>query len=886
MPKLIFTSRYLKDAKPSQKENYVHYIGTRKGVEKIDTSKKHLPATVSQKRLVHQLLQDFPVAKEMLEYEDYQRKPTIENASEFISCALEQNLDLAAKRKNYVDYLAYRPRVENIGEHGLFTDEGEPVVLGQVQKQVAEHKGIVWTHVISLRREDAARLGYDSAVQWMALLRSKRAMLCKHMKIDSANLKWYAAFHNESHHPHVHLLVYSAKDREGYLTKQSIEAMRSELAHDIFRQDFANIYEKQTQSRTDLKERSEAVIKIWIDEIRAGTLKSSEIEISMLQLSKRLQNTGGKKVYGYLKRDVKDLVDHIVDELEKDDRVSALYREWGLWQDEIMRTYRKQPEELPPLSKQPKLKNIKNMVIAEALKLGSHHFLFEENEDGYSEPEDDFLIQEPEPMAELTGELDSDYMEEELKREPFYNGRKGTSSSDWWTDGYKQARNYLYGSDSAPQDFEKAYQRFLQEAGQGNGFAMQDLGRMFVDGLGRDADMILAQKWYEKALDAFQVREKFVKERQKPYLQYRIGKMYASGLGTEQNYEKAAHWFSQAAAMDHKYAQYSLAGLYRRGQGVEKNDTRAFSLYMSSADQGNPYASLELAKMYRDGSGTKPDLQQAEWRFQDAYSGFFVLKEKSHDDKLQYRIGQMLYTGTGTSTDNERAARYWEKSAKLGNINAQYALGTLWLETRSRDSGQAVEWLTKAANAEHSAAQYVLGKLYRDGVYFNKDMDQAMKWFRSAAELGNEYAAYQMGRLLLLGEEIPKDVEAAMKWLNLSAEKGNPYAQYALGKLYLCGRDVSRDREKAVEYLTASAAQGNLYAGFLLDHLDAFQDPSLFLAATRLLHHLEKLFCEEIKRPMEMMRYQIDRKRRKKLAEKKQAQGHKRDDQEPVQGIY
>ena len=870
MPKLIFTSRYLKDAKPSQKENYVHYIGTRKGVEKIDTSKKHLPATVSQKKLVHQLLQDFPATKEMLEYEDYQRKPTIENASEFISCALEQNLDMAATRKNYVDYLAYRPRVEKIGEHGLFTDEGEPVVLGQVQNQVAEHKGIVWTHVISLRREDAARLGYDSAVQWMALLRSKRAMLCKHMKIDSANLKWYAAFHNESHHPHVHLLVYSVKDGEGYLTKQSIEAMRSELAHDIFRQDFANIYEEQAQSRMDLKERSEVVMKTWIDEIRAGTLKSSEIETSMMQLSKRLQNTGGKKVYGYLKRDVKDLVDHIVDELEKDDRVSALYREWGLWQDEIVRTYRKQTEELPPLSKQPKLKNIKNMVIAEALRLGSHHFLLEENQDGYSEPEDDFFIQEPDPIAELTGELDSDYAEEELKREPFHNGRKGRSSSDWWTDGYKQARNYLYGSDSTLQNFEKAYQKFLQEAEQGNGFAMQDLGRMFADGLGWDADVSLAQKWYEKALEAFLVREKSVMERQKPYLQYRIGKMYASGLGAEQNYEKAAHWFSQAAAMDHKYAQYSLAGLYRRGQGVEKNDTRAFSLYMSSADQGNPYASLELAKMYRDGSGTKPDLQQAEWRFQDAYSGFLVLEEKSHDDKLQYRIGQMLHTGTGTSTDNERAARYWEKSAKLGNINAQYALGTLWLETRSGDSGQAVEWLTKAANAEHSAAQYVLGKLYRDGVYFNKDMDQAMKWFRSAAELGNEYAAYQMGRLLLLGEEIPKDVEVAMKWLQraaeqknewafyqlgklylsgehipknvetavhylgLCAEKGNQYAQYALGKLYLCGRDVSRDREKAVEYLTASAAQGNLYAGFLLDHLDAFQDPTLFLAAIRL----------------------------------------------------
>ena len=994
MAKLIFTSRYLKDAKPSQKENYVHYIGTRKGVEKIDTSKKHLPATVSQKKLVHQLLQDFPATKEMLEYEDYQRKPTIENASEFISCALEQNLDIAATRKNYVDYLAHRPRVEKIGEHGLFTDEGEPVVLGQVQNQVADHKGIVWTHVISLRREDAARLGYDSAVQWMALLRSKRAMLCKHMKIDSANLKWYAAFHNESHHPHVHLLVYSVKDGEGYLTKQSIEAMRSELAHDIFRQDFANIYEEQAQSRMDLKERSEVVMKTWIDEIRAGTLKSSEIETSMMQLSKRLQNTGGKKVYGYLKRDVKDLVDHIVDELEKDDRVSALYREWGLWQDEIVKTYRKQTEELPPLSKQPKLKSIKNMVIAEALRLGSHHFLFEENEDGYSEPKDDFFIQEPDPVAELTGELDSDYAEEELKQELFPNGRKEKSSSNWWTDGYIQARNYLYGSDSTLQDFEKAYQKFLQEAEQGNGFAMHDLGRMFADGLGRDADVGLAQKWYEKALEAFLVREESVKKKEKPYLQYRIGKMYASGLGAEQNYEKAAHWFSQAAAMDHKYAQYSLAGLYRRGRGVEQNDMRAFSLYRSSAEQGNPYASLELAKMYRDGLGTEPDPKLAERGFQDAYSGFVILEEKSHDDKLQYRIGQMLHTGTGTEADDKRAAEYWEKSAKLGNTNAQYALGKLWLETESGDSSLAVEWLTKAANADHSSAQYALGKLYRDGVYFEKDIDQAMKWFRSSAELGNAYAAYQMGQLLLFGEGGSKDVETAMKWLKMSsekgnsiaqyrlgmlylkgeeipvqveeavkwlqkaadqenewalyqlgklyfsgeqvskdvetavrylklcAEKGNQYAQYSLGmvylkgdevpiqaeeavkwlqqaadqgyewafyqlgKLYLCGKDIPCDREKAVEYLTASAEQGNIYAQFLLDHLDSFQNPSLFLAATRLLHQLERVFQQDVQRSLGVSRNPIDRKRRRRLAEKKQAQGYKRDDREQVQGNY
>ena len=139
--------------------------------------------------------------------------------------------------------------------------------------------------------------------------------------------------------------------------------------------------------------------------------------------------------------------------------------------------------------------------------------MFEENEDGYQNQRTIFFIQEPDPVAELTGELDSDYAVEEVKQELFPNGRKEKSSSNWWTDGYIQARNYLYGSDSTLQDFEKAYQKFLQEAEQGNGFAMHDLGRMFADGLGRDADVGLAQKWYEKALEAFLVREESVKKK-------------------------------------------------------------------------------------------------------------------------------------------------------------------------------------------------------------------------------------------------------------------------------------------------------------------------------------------------------------------------------------
>lgn len=945
MPKIIFTSRYLRDAPPAQLENYVRYIGTREGVEKVDESKLLLPATMNQKNLIRQLIRDIPAAKEMLEYADFILHPTIGNASELISCALEQNLDLVAKRENYVDYIANRPRVERVGEHGLFTDAGQSVVLARVQDEVTVHKGPVWTHVVSLRREDAARLGYDSAEQWMALLRSKRAMLCKHMKIDSGNLRWYAAFHNEGHHPHVHLMVYSAKDNDGYLTEKSIETMRSELAHDIFRQDFAHIYEEQNQARAELKAGAAEVMQELMDTLRSGTLVSPEIEKQMVRLSERLQNTGGKKVYGYLKRDVKNLIDQIVDELARDSRVASLYQAWGNWQKEILLTYQKDAPPLSPLSQQPQFKSIKNMVIAEAMKLGGHHFTFED-EDMPEAPADAIPEHEPEPLAEAIPE----------RQESAYEKRRGTHSNQkWWSDQYKQARKYLYeGKDTEP-DFAEAFRLFLLEAESGNALAMHDLGRMFADGLGREVALDTAQEWYQKALAAFLKEEQQTEEKQRPYLQYRIGKMFSSGLGTEQDYERAVLWFSKAVAANHKYAQYSLASLYYRGQGVAQDYGQALHLYECSAEQGNPYADYELAKMYRDGIGTEKSQEKAGVHFQLAFNGFFKLEADSHDDKLQYRLGQMLHTGTGTEKDDFAAAEYWEHAAKLGNVNAQYALGKLWLENSSGDPEQAVAWITKAADAGNAAAQYALGKLYRDGQYVERDIPKAVevftlsaeqkneyaayqlgrlylsgadipkdaalavKWLSFSSDLGNqfaqyalgklylagedvtqdiekavklftlsaeqknEYAQYQLGKLYLAGEHLPKDVETAIRWLTESAEQNNQFAQYTLGKLYLCGHDVPRDKEKAVLFLQASAAQGNIYAQFFLDHLDSFRDPSAFLAATRLLHRLENLFREDYRNAAGGSPFHIDRKRRRKLAEKKQAQGHKRDDREPVQ---
>lgn len=958
MPKIIFTSRYLRDAPPAQLENYVRYIGTREGVEKADESKRLLPATVSQKNLIRQIIRDIPAAKEMLEYADFLLHPTIGNASELISCALEQNLDLIAKRENYVDYIANRPRVERVGEHGLFTDAGQPVVLAKVQDEVMNHKGPVWTHVVSLRREDAARLGYDSAEQWMALLRSKRAMLSKQMKIDSANLRWYAAFHNEGHHPHVHLMVYSAKDNDGYLTEKSIEAMRSELAHDIFRQDFAHIYEKQNQARAKLKTGAADVMRELMDALQFETLVSPDIERMMARLSERLQNTGGKKVYGYLKRDVKNLIDEIVDELAKDSRIDTLYQAWGNWQKEILLTYQKNAPPLPPLSSQPQFKSIKNMVITEALKLGGHHVTFEDETmpepsvDEMPEPESHAeAILEPETDLEPMPDVAPDW--QEYRYAERQAGRR--SGQKWWNAQYKKARKNLYGGENQEPNFAEAFRLFLSEAESGNALAMHDLGRMFTDGLGREIDLPTAQEWYEKALTAFLREEHIAEEKQRPYLQYRIGKMFAAGLGTEQDYEKAALWFSKAVNASHKYAQYSLAGLYYRGQGVEQNYEQALHLYECSADQGNPYADYELAKMYRDGIGSVKSAAQSDAHFAQAFDGFLQLETKSHDDKLQFRLGQMLHTGTGTEKDDTAAAEYWERSAKLGNVNAQYALGKLWLENGIGDPEQAVAWIVKAADAGNAAAQYALGKFYRDGEYVQRDIAKALELFTLSAEQKNEYAAYQLGRLYLAGEDIPKDMAAAVKWLTFSSDLGNQYAQYALaklylagedvpqdisravelftqsanqkneyaeyqlgklylagehlpkdvdtairwlteaaeqnnqfaqyvlGKLYLCGHDVPHDREKAVMFLQASAAQGNIYAQFFLDHLDSFRDPSAFLVATRLLHRLENLFRDDYRKATGGSPFHIDRKRRRKLAEKKQAQGHRRDDREPVQ---
>lgn len=647
MARLVIKNGYLKGGKAAAHLHHlVKYIATRDGVEKVPNDRALWHSTKNQQRLIAQIIREFPESKESLEYEDYLAQPNRENASEFISITLEQHIEQIGDREKYLDYIANRPRVEKFDTHGLFTAGDTPLVLEQVANEVSAHTGNVWTPIISLRREDAGKFGFENATAWKALLSSKAMEFAESLKIHPDHLKWYAAFHNESHHPHLHMICYSTNPQEGYLTKPGIQKMKSALATEIFRQELIPLYADKTQRRDDLTEQSRIALRELLVQMQGGTLQNEKIEQLLLHLADRLQHTNGIKQYGYLKAELKNVVDEIVDELARDERVAEAY---GLWQEckgQINHFYCDSPSEPLPLSQCEDFKSIRNMVIKEAMQLADGAFIFEE-----SNAADTTL---PEPTADdnaLSSPTEDDPAEPEYApRLQNANGRllgEKSKHPNWWIDEYKLAKQYLHGDEDkgVAQDFAKARELLISEAQQNNPLAMCDLGRMSADGLGGEADADAAYEWYAKALAVFHAAEAVEPWK---YTEYRIGKMYAAGLGTEQDYETAAHWLTLSANEKYKYAEYSLGGLYYHGNGVEQSHETAFELYTRSANQSFPYASFELGKMLRDGIGCDKNKCDSDSRFAEAFVGFTALEQQSHDDKLQYRLGWMLLNGVGT----------------------------------------------------------------------------------------------------------------------------------------------------------------------------------------------------------------------------------------------
>lgn len=385
MPRIIMKSPYIKPNSKTHIGNYISYIATRDGVEMADSTQKFMEATSVQKKIINKLLIDYPDSKDLYEYQDYLDKPNRGNADELILRIAEAHAELFGDREKYISYIAQRPRVEKISSHGLFTDGGVPIVLSDVQKEVAESKSNVWTHIISLKREDAERLGYNNAKAWMNLIRSQRNMIAENMKIAPENFRWYAAFHNEGHHPHIHMIAYSTKPNEAYLTEKGIENIKSNLAKVIFRQDLISIYQKQTEHRDRLRAEARDIVEDLVSKINSEIYISASIQHKLLELADRLSKTKGKKVYGYLKPDVKAIVDSIVDELANDSRIKKLYDLWYEQKENTIRTYTDEISVRIPLAQNKEFKSIKNAVIKEALKLNLTEDVVEKSENSDNE---------------------------------------------------------------------------------------------------------------------------------------------------------------------------------------------------------------------------------------------------------------------------------------------------------------------------------------------------------------------------------------------------------------------------------------------------------------------------------------------------------------------
>ena len=268
----------------------------------------------------------------------------------------------------YMHYIATRPRAEKHGEHGLFGAE-DAVDLEKTLGELKAHEGNVWTIIYSLRREDAARLGYDNAESWRALLRSKQADFAEAMQIPPSQLRWYAAFHDEGAHPHIHMMLWSDDPKYGFLRKNNLRHLQSVLTNTIYADELKEVYIQKDIAYKDVTEAARETMRNIIDRIEHIAEPPLSIQQKLLELANELASVSGKKQYGYLKKALKELVDSIADELETIPEVAAYYAAWNGLRDTLEGYYKSTPRQHNPLSQQKEFRAIKNAIIQEAERL-------------------------------------------------------------------------------------------------------------------------------------------------------------------------------------------------------------------------------------------------------------------------------------------------------------------------------------------------------------------------------------------------------------------------------------------------------------------------------------------------------------------------------------
>ena len=576
MAGLIVKSPYLKCGGGHSVSGYLRYIGTRERVELLPDDR---PPTRKQEQLIKKLVKDFPSVKKLDEYFVYETKSTKANASAFITQALEENWSKVQQTDGYMKYIATRPRAERLGTHGLFGDE-DAVDLELAMQELDQYAGNVWTHILSLKRADAARLGYDNAKAWRELLRANRNDIAAAMNIAPGNFRWYAAFHDEGEHPHVHMMAWSTQPGEAYLTRDGIRKIKSTLTNQIFKQEMLHVYEQKSESRDELVREARRMIRQLTQEMAQSLCTAPEIEQKMERLAGQLETVKGKKSYDYLPKSVKKTVDEIVDKLEELPVVRECYDQWYRLQSEVENYYHDKPRERKKLSQEKEFRQIKNAVIQEAEHI---------------------------QLGEITFE------DESIEGQDEADETHGESYSCW------ELRQIIRDDTLPLEDRDEAAEALERLAEQGDSHAQLLLGQLYRDGPLLIPDSQKAKHYLTRAADQGLSEA-----------QYALGKLLLSDDWEVRDPDEGIRWLKKAATQDNSWAAYRLGKLYLRGEVVPKDVPRAVEYLTASAEQGNQYAQYTLGKLYLTGQDVQQDREQAWAYFYESaeqgneYAQFFV----------------------------------------------------------------------------------------------------------------------------------------------------------------------------------------------------------------------------------------------------------------------
>lgn len=579
--------------------------------------------------------------------------------------ATREGVEIIDKRENYVGYIAMRPGAEKRGAHGLFSAGEEKIFLSKVAREVAAHEGIVWTNILSITRKDAERLGYETGEAWRTLLKANTHLMADAMKIPASDLIWYAAFHNEAHHPHIHMVAYS-KGKEPYLSEAGIQKMKSAFAREIFREDLLPLYAMQTERREAIGKETERMIS----EILSAPAKNPVLIAKFTELSTRLKMVKGRKVYGYLPGPLRKLTDEILTELSKEDALAACYAAWQEGQRSIESIYQDAPRRAQNLSENKAFRNLKNKIITEALSFAMQELTFEE----LPEADEGFF-----PEAEEDGV-------------PKRSKQAAAGNLSQLFDWYLEAKACLYDDpENEYYDPEKGEQLLRLAAAGGLAVAKYRLGMELLTGknFAKDAEEGIRLLW-ECANQGNQ------------YAQYQLGRVYLAGTDAAQDIALAESLFKSAAGQGNSFAMYSLAKMHLAGLAKEASKAQAIELLTDSAEKNNVHAEYLLGKFYLRGEHVSGDSKKAE----------MLLKKAAKKDHAQaeYLLGKTYALGKELPKDMTKALRYLRRACKKENQYAQYQLGKMYLFgqdiTRDEDAGKIL--LSKAAAQGNAYAKLIL----------------------------------------------------------------------------------------------------------------------------------------------------------------------------------